>query len=448
MTSVTYLLGVLAVIVLVGVSISLHELGHLIPAKRFDVKCTKYMIGFGPTIWSRTRGETEYGIKAIPLGGYVKMIGMIPPRPGDNPALLRASTTGRMSIVEQARAEAVDEVQPGDEDKVFYKLSVPKKVVVMLGGPFMNLVLAVVLLTALVSGIGVPTLVPIVSTVAQCVPSTAPTVTKPEPACVVGDAVPPAVVAGLRAGDRIVAVDGQPVTLWSEVTTKIRAAAGRSLSLTVERAGEQLTLTAPIVGIARTAYTPEGKPKTTVDGALVTDTVGYLGATASRDYVAQPVSRVPELLGSMLGTVVTALGTFPAKLVGVAQSLVGGGDRDPEGPVSVVGIGRAGGEIASGQLGGDGPKGVIYQFLWLVFGLNLMLFFFNLLPVLPLDGGQVVGALWEGIKRTGARLLGRPDPGYVDVAKGLPIAYAVSTVLIAMTLMLVVADLVKPISLG
>ena len=77
-----------------------------------------------------------------------------------------------------------------------------------------------------------------------------------------------------------------------------------------------------------------------------------------------------------------------------------------------------------------------------------MLFFFNLLPVLPLDGGQVVGALWEGIKRTGARLLGRPDPGYVDVAKGLPIAYAVSTVLIAMTLMLVVADLVKPISLG
>jgi len=112
MTSVTYLLGVLAVIALVGVSIALHELGHLIPAKRFGVKCTKYMIGFGPTLWSRTRGGTEYGIKAIPLGGYVKMIGMIPPKPGDNPALLRASTTGRMSIVEQARAEAVDEVQP------------------------------------------------------------------------------------------------------------------------------------------------------------------------------------------------------------------------------------------------------------------------------------------------------------------------------------------------
>ena len=238
MTSVTYLLGVLAVIALVGVSIALHELGHLIPAKRFGVKCTKYMIGFGPTLWSRTRGGTEYGIKAIPLGGYVKMIGMIPPKPGDNPALLRASTTGRMSIVEQARAEAVDEVQPGDEDKVFYKLSVPKKVIVMLGGPIMNLVLAVVLLAALVSGIGVPTLVPTVSSVAECVPSTAPTVTKPEPSCVVGDAVPPAVVAGLRAGDRIVAVDGRPVTLWSEVTTMIRAAAGRSLTLTVERTGE------------------------------------------------------------------------------------------------------------------------------------------------------------------------------------------------------------------
>ncbi|MEI2649110.1 MAG: site-2 protease family protein [Dermatophilaceae bacterium] len=448
MTSLVYLLGVLAVVALIGLSIALHELGHLVPAKRFGVRCTKYMIGFGPTVWSRVRGDTEYGIKAIPLGGYVKMIGMIPPRPGDAPGQLRSTTTGRMSIVEQARADSMDEIEPGDEDRVFYKLPVHKKIIVMLGGPFMNLALAVVLLTVLVSGIGLPTTVPKLGSVAQCVPSAAPTVAKPQPECAVGDAAPPSVAAGLRAGDRIVEVNGTPVTLWSEVTTKIRAAAGQTMTLTVERTGERLTVSAPIVGVERAAYTAEGKVRLNPDGTVLTERVGFLGATATADYVALPVTEVPMVFGRLVSTVASALGTFPEKLVGVAKTLAGQADRDPEGPVSVVGIGRVGGEIATGAVASDGPKGMIYQFIWLVLGLNLMLFFFNLLPVLPLDGGQVVGAVWEGIKRTWARVTGRPDPGYVDVAKGLPIAYAVSILLIGMTLMLAVADLVKPISLG
>ena len=448
MTSVVYLLGVLAVVVLIGVSIALHELGHLVPAKRFGVRCTKYMIGFGPTIWSRVRGGTEYGIKAIPLGGYVKMIGMIPPRPGDAPGQLRPSTTGRMSIVEQARADSMDEIEPGDEDKVFYKLPVAKKIIVMLGGPLMNLAVAVVLLTVLVSGIGLPTVVPKLSAIATCVPSAAPTVSKPQPECVAGDAAAPAAQAGLRTGDRIVEVDGAPVTLWSEVTAKIRSAAGRSLTLTVERTGERLTIVTPTALVERAAYTAEGKARLNPDGTLLTERVGYLGAVATTDFVALPATEVPMVFGRLVSSVASSLATFPEKLVGVAKTLVGQAERDPEGPVSVVGVGRAGGEIAAGSLASGGPKGLIYQFLWLVLGLNLMLFFFNLLPVLPLDGGQVVGAVWEGIKRTWARITGRPDPGYVDVAKGLPIAYAVSVLLIGMTLMLAVADLVKPISLG
>ena len=448
MTTVVYVLGVLAVALLIGVSIALHELGHLVPAKRFGVRCTKYMIGFGPTVWSRVRGGTEYGIKAIPLGGYVKMIGMIPPRPGDAPGQLRPSTTGRMSIVEQARADSMDEIEPGDEDKVFYKLPVAKKIIVMLGGPLMNLALAIVLLTVLVSGIGLPTVVPKLSNIATCAPTAAPTVSKPQPECALGDPASPASAAGLRTGDRIVEVDGTPVTLWSEVTAKIRAAAGRSLTLTVERTGERLTIVTPTAVVARAAYTPEGKVKLNPDGTLVTERVGYLGAVATTDYVVLPVTEVPMVFGRLVSSVASSLATFPEKLVGVAKTLVGQGERDPEGPVSVVGVGRAGGEIATGSLASGGPKGLIYQFLWLVLGLNLMLFFFNLLPVLPLDGGQVVGAVWEGVKRTWARVTGRPDPGYVDVAKGLPIAYAVSVLLIGMTLMLAVADLVKPISLG
>ncbi|MEI2825184.1 MAG: site-2 protease family protein [Dermatophilaceae bacterium] len=342
----------------------------------------------------------------------------------------------------------MDEIQPGDEDKVFYKLPVGKKIIVMLGGPFMNLALAIVLLTVLVSGIGLPTVVPTLSAVATCAPSAAPTVSKPQPECALGDPASPASAAGLRAGDRIVEVDGAPVTLWSEVTAKIRSAAGRSLTLTVERTGERLTIVTPTALVERAAYTAEGKARLNPDGTLLTERVGYLGAVATTDFVALPATEVPMVFGRLVSSVASSLATFPEKLVGVAKTLVGQAERDPEGPVSVVGVGRAGGEIAAGSLASGGPKGLIYQFLWLVLGLNLMLFFFNLLPVLPLDGGQVVGAVWEGIKRTWARITGRPDPGYVDVAKGLPIAYAVSVLLVGMTLMLAVADLVKPISLG
>ena len=108
-----YLLGVLFIVLGVGVSIALHEIGHLVPAKRFGVKVTQYMVGFGPTVWSRRRGETEYGLKAIPLGGYIRMIGMFPPKPGADPSQLRASSTGRFSqLMDQARQDSMEEVQP------------------------------------------------------------------------------------------------------------------------------------------------------------------------------------------------------------------------------------------------------------------------------------------------------------------------------------------------
>src|SRR3954454_17545512 len=94
MTVLFYVLGVLLFAVGLAASIALHEIGHLVPAKKFGVKVTQYMVGFGPTAWSRRRGETEYGVKWVPLGGYIRMIGMFPPKPGDDPSLLRASSTG------------------------------------------------------------------------------------------------------------------------------------------------------------------------------------------------------------------------------------------------------------------------------------------------------------------------------------------------------------------
>lgn len=449
MTTVYYVLGILIVVVGVGLSIALHELGHLVPAKRFGVKCTQYMVGFGPTVWARTMGDTQVGIKAIPLGGYVRMIGMIPPRPGDDPGQLRSMSTSRMgTLVDQARQQSMEEIEPGDEDRVFYKLSVPKKVTVMLGGPLMNLVLAFVMLTILMSGIGVQSLVPTVSTVAQCIPQTAPTVAKPVADCVVGDPQAPSVAAGLQTGDTIVEVAGEPVTLWSEVTAKIRTSAGQPLAMVVERTGTRVPITAQIGQVTRATFTQDGKVAVRADGSVITETVGYLGASASVGFVRQPVTAVPGELVRMVGATGQVLLRVPEKMVGIYQAVTGQTTRDPNGPVSVVGVARAGGEIVSGQNGPETPQTIAYQMIGLLFGLNLALFLFNLLPLLPLDGGQVVGALWEGVKRTVARLRGAPDPGYVDVAKGLPIAYAVSTVLIGMTLLLVYADLVTPIKLS
>ena len=430
MTTVYYIAGILLIVLGVGVSIALHELGHLVPAKRFGVKCSQYMIGFGPTLWSRTIGDTQVGIKAIPLGGYVRMIGMIPPRAGDAPGQLRSMSTSRMgTLVDQARQQSMDEIEPGDENRVFYKLSVPKKVTVMLGGPLMNLALAFVMLTILMSGIGVQSLVPTVSTVAQCIPQTPPTVAKPFADCVAGDPKAPSVAAGLQAGDTIVEV-GQP------------------LDLLVERTGTRVPLTVQVGQVVRPTFTEEGKVAVRADGTVITETVGYLGASASVGYVRQPLSAVPGELGRMLGATASVLLRIPEKMVGVFEAVTGQSGRDPNGPVSVVGVARAGGEIVSGQYGPETGRSIAYRIIGLIFGLNLALFLFNLVPLLPLDGGQVVGALWEGVKKTWARLRGRPDPGYVDVAKALPIAYAVSTVLIAMTLLLAYADLVTPIKLG
>ncbi len=445
---IAYIVGVLVIALGVGLSIGLHEIGHLVPAKKFGVKVTQYMVGFGPTIWSRQRGETEYGIKAVPLGGYIRMIGMFPPKPGDDPSLLRASSTGRFSqLMDQARKDSMDEVGPGDEDRVFYKLSVPKKVVVMLGGPTMNLVIAFVLFGGLLTLYGIPTATPLISSVAACVPTTAPTTATPQPACAPGDPASPAAQAGLQAGDRIVSVNGTPVTQWDQVTPLIRQAAGSTLSLGVDRGSQQVTLQAPIAALNRAAYVDSDKVKVDANGNVVTERVGYLGATPTGEQVKGTVAQVPGFVWGVFTQTASVVVNVPQKMVGVVQAAFGSGERDRNGPISVVGVGRAGGEIASADLGADGTLAKIMTLLSLIASLNMALFVFNLIPLLPLDGGHVAGALWEGLKRNGARILGRADPGHVDVAKMLPVAYTMALVLISMSALLIYADIVKPVKL-
>ncbi len=463
MTALAYLLGVLVVAVGVALSIALHEIGHLVPAKRFGVKVTQYMVGFGPTLWSRRRGETEYGVKWIPLGGYIRMIGMFPPKPGEDPRLVRATSTSRVGLLvdqavaarssrraglaEQARQQSMEEIQPGDEDRTFYRLSVPRKVVVMMGGPFMNLIIAAVLLTIIVTGFGTAQLTTRLSSVSQCV---LPVSASADQACSPSDQMAPAAQAGLRPGDRLVSLDGHELTSWEQVRDAIRAHPGDPLTFGVSAPdGQQRTVRVTPVVADRPVTGADGTVLTDANGQPRTERVGFLGVSPSYELRPQPVSEVPGVLWGGLTRTAGVVVRIPQKMVGIMQAAFGSGPRDPNGPVSVVGVGRFAGEVASAESAPTyGMRERAADLVSLVASLNLALFVFNLIPLLPLDGGHVAGALWEGLRRTVARVRRRPDPGPVDVARLLPVAYAMSTVLIVMSVLLIYADIVKPVRLG
>jgi membrane-associated protease RseP (regulator of RpoE activity) len=446
-----YFLGVLFIAIGISVSIALHEVGHLIPAKKFGVKVTQYMIGFGPTIWSHKRGETEYGLKAIPLGGFIRMIGMFPPKPGQDPSKLRGSSTGRFSqLMDQARAESMEQVRPGDEDRVFYKLTTPRKLVVMLGGPTMNLLIAVVLFGGIFTLYGVGEATGRVSAVSQCV-QVVPASGKAPVACTPSDPQAPANIAGIRPGDRIISMAGQPVRKWDDVKALVRPSGGRRMAVVVERDGKRLSLSATPILNNVPRSDADGKIVTGPDGKVLTDRVGFMGFSPSVELVRQPVTAVPALVGTQVVATASVVLKLPEKMVGIAQAVSGSGARDPS-LMSVVGVGRVAGEVADGQLSGLTGSGSgstkLVILIGLIASLNLALFVFNLIPLLPLDGGHAAGALWEGLKRQVARLRGRPNPGYVDVAKGLPVAYAMSIALIGMSVLLMYADVVNPVKLG
>jgi len=436
-----YAIGVLVLVLGVMFSIALHEVGHMVPAKRFGVRVSQYMVGFGPTLWSRTRGETEYGFKAFPLGGYVRLIGMYPPLSATGAALPRWGA----QLAQAARDASTEEIRPGEEHRALYRLSAPKKVVVMLGGPVMNLLIAVALLTVVLVGFGIPTATTTVASVSKCV---VPASQGTERACTVADPAAPAAAAGILPGDRIISLNGVQATSWDALTEQIRKAGGVTVPIVLERDSKQITTTVTPILTQRPVFDANGAAVLDKAGNLVTQSVGFLGVGPGSVRVRQSFAAVPQTTWQAVSGTAGIIVHLPARLVDVARAAFGHERRDQTSVFGLVGVGRLAGQIASA----DGPGVTLGErlaaMLGLLASLNVALFVFNLVPLVPLDGGHVAGALWEGARRQVSRLRGRGRIGPADVARLMPLAYGVLAVVVVMSVLLIYADVVNPVKLG
>jgi len=420
----TVAFGVLFFLAIMG-CVALHEIGHMVPAKLFGVKVPKYFVGFGKTLWSTTRGETEYGLKVFPLGGFVQLLGMYPPRRPD------ARNTRLQRLADDAREAEWYDITDADAGRLFYERATWKKVVMMAGGITMNLVIAFVLLWGVVGLHGVLRYQPVVAGISACIQNPP----RADRTCVATDTPTPAALAGLAAGDRIVEFNGVAVTSHDQLTSLIRANLDREASIVVDRGGVRTPL-APVHTLV-TSVTDPLNPGGTVQA-------GYLGFyPVSALTKGGPVDVLGDM-GAMTQQSLVALAQLPVKTFNVVADMVGGKPRDPNGPISVVGASAVAGEIATSDFSLSDKAAT---FAGLLASVNLFLAIFNLVPLPPLDGGHILGALFEAARRGLAKLRGKADPGPADTAKMLPVAYLVGGLVLVMGVVLIVADIISPVKI-
>ncbi len=411
----TYALGVVLFALAILLSIALHEAGHMLTAKRFGMKVTQFFVGFGPTLWSFRRGETEYGVKAIPAGGFCKIIGMTP---------------------------LEEDVPSDDEPRAFWKQPLGRRTIVLSAGSMTHFALGLVLLyvCAVTAGLPIdPRQQPaVIDKAADCVVSDYQVdATGALRECRGSDPAGPAKAAGLRHGDRIVAVAGRPTPTEGDALKAVRSRPPGPAAFDIVRGGHRMTVPVVMVSTLRPPLdAAQGKPeKVSAIGV-------YFDQTVTRTYgPIAAVGRSASYAGRMFTGTFTAISHFPSKIPNLVNAL-GGKKRDVNGPISVVGASRVGGEAVSS----GGVTGAV-TFLLLLAGLNIFIGVFNLFPLLPLDGGHIAIIWYERLRSWWAARRGRPDPGRVDYAKLLPLTYAVIVIFGGISVLTIAADIVNPIRL-
>lgn len=436
-TVLLFVLGVVVFIVGLLVSIGLHELGHLAFAKLFNVKVTQYSLGFGKAIWSFRRGETEYGIRPILLGGYISMVGMLKPRASGRAITNTGMYSAFVQDARQASAEQIAE-SGGDDSRAFYRLTPWKRIIVMVAGPAMNLVIGIVLFGVLLCGFGAPT-----TTFTSSVDCVLPT--PQSTACAPGDTESPAKAAGIESGDVVLSVDGRSDPTIAEVSAVFQRSAGSPVTVVVERDGDRKTLRITPVTATRDVYRSDGTIAKNADGTAKTQQVGVVGVSIGQSLVRQSPAAVLPATGAQVSASAHLIIDLPQRLVAVWNAAFGSQARSQDSPVSVVGVGRAIGEVSS--MSGVPVVDKAYTILGLLASLNIGLFVLNMVPLLPLDGGHIAGALWEAVKRRSYKLVGKPDPGAIDLAKTMPLTMVVVVLLAGMSALLIYADIVRPVNL-
>jgi membrane-associated protease RseP (regulator of RpoE activity) len=379
-----HIIGILAFVIALLFSVMVHEFGHYLTARHYGMKVSEFFLGFGKRLWSTRRGETEFGIKAIPAGGYCRIEGMAPN----------------------------DEMPAGEENRAFYKASSAKKLVVLGAGSFLHFVLGYLLLFTLFAGVGTNQVLPVIGEVVK------------ESA---------AADAGIKAGDEVISINGVTVKNWYKDVEAIRNSGGKDLILGVNRDGQQITITA----------TPR---LTEVDGAKryvlgIINTVGI-----KRSGVLQSASYAFTATKSFIQESAKSLVALPSKLPALWGQTVRGEERDANGLVGVVGVARV-----SGQAVGDANLSISERaatFILIVASLNIFVGLFNLLPILPLDGGHMAVAIADEFRALFARVRKRPRPAAIDVTVLTPITMVVFVILASLTLLLLVADVINPVTLN
>jgi membrane-associated protease RseP (regulator of RpoE activity) len=381
--------SVLIVVLSLLVMLFLHELGHYLVAKKAGMKVTEFFIGFGPKLWSFHRGETEYGIKAIPAGAYVRVIGM----------------------------NNLDPVPEEDEKRTYRKALLRNRLLLASAGSIMHFLIAIVLLYILLIGSGVKI---------------------DESQWNVREVLPngPAEQIGIQKGDEIIAIGDSRVSTWGDLVSVVSASPGENVTVEIVRNGQALFLSG-VIGLNPDSPTERG----------------FLGiARSSFGTIREgPVEAVPESLaqfGVLTKETITGLGDFfsPSGLTNFFSDVIqtsekpspasevstNAGAQQEGRVVSVVGATRIGAELTSSGWAG--------LFIFLI-TINVFIGFFNLIPLLPLDGGHIAVALYEGIRGI------RRKRYHADVSKLLPLTYAVVFILVLVGLAAVYLDLRDPIAL-